>query len=71
MEVIGNDGSELKKCLKWYKIGTEAQRTSLKNAKKKDYKTLFYIHQSVDSNNFEKNLKITRCKEPWDISVKL
>lgn len=36
---------------------TEAQRTSLKNAKKKDYKTLFYIHQSVDSNNFEKNLK--------------
>lgn len=40
-----------------------AQRTTFKELRKKDYKALFYIQQNVDSHYIEKNLKATRPKE--------
>ncbi|MCI64779.1 F-box protein, partial [Trifolium medium] len=46
---------------------TEAQRTTFKEAKKKDCKALFYIQQNVDAQHFEKISKATRSKEAWDI----
>lgn len=49
---------------------TEAQRTTFKDAKKRDCMALFYIHQCVDSNNFEKISKAVTSKEAWDILVK-
>lgn len=46
---------------------TEAQRIAIKDAKKMDYMALYYIHQCVDSNNFEKISKAATSKEAWDI----
>jgi hypothetical protein len=46
---------------------TEAQQTTFKEAKKKDCKALFLIHQCVDSANFEKIASATSSKQAWEI----
>ncbi|GAU23292.1 hypothetical protein TSUD_237460 [Trifolium subterraneum] len=46
---------------------TEAQQTAFRAVKKKDCKTLFLIHQCVDSANFEKISSATSSKQAWDI----
>jgi len=46
---------------------TEVQRTTLRDAKEKDCKTLFFIQQNVETNHDEKISKVTRSKEIWDI----
>lgn len=48
----------------------DEQNVAHKDLKKKDYKTLFLIHQCVDSNNFEKVCDIDSAKETWDILEK-
>nr|XP_004498131.1 uncharacterized protein LOC101502871 [Cicer arietinum] len=42
---------------------TERQQTTFKDCKKRYCKTLFYIQQSVNSNNFERILKASTSKE--------
>jgi hypothetical protein len=49
---------------------TEAQRTTFKDAKKKDNKTLFLIHQCVDAKVFDKIADAVTSKEAWDILQK-
>ncbi|XP_073221473.1 uncharacterized protein [Cicer arietinum] len=49
---------------------TERQQTIFKDCNKRDCKALFYIQQSVDSNNFERISKVSTSKEAWDILVK-
>jgi hypothetical protein len=49
---------------------TDAQRNAFKEVKKKDCKTLFYIQQYVDYQNFERISKVTKSKEAWDILAK-
>ncbi|XP_019435536.1 PREDICTED: uncharacterized protein LOC109342032 [Lupinus angustifolius] len=44
----------------------EAQRTSYRESKKKDYKALFLIHQCVDGANFEIIDGAKTAKEAWD-----
>uniref|UniRef100_A0A151UH28 Retrovirus-related Pol polyprotein from transposon TNT 1-94 n=1 Tax=Cajanus cajan TaxID=3821 RepID=A0A151UH28_CAJCA len=46
---------------------TNAQRATFRDAKKRDCKALFYIHQCVDDNNFEKISLAKTAKEAWDI----
>ncbi|XP_019418440.1 PREDICTED: uncharacterized protein LOC109329227 [Lupinus angustifolius] len=46
---------------------TEAQRSTYKEAKRRDCKALFLIHQCVDSANFEKIDAATTSKEAWEI----
>ncbi|RDX86565.1 hypothetical protein CR513_32089, partial [Mucuna pruriens] len=41
--------------------------SSTRESKKKDYKTLFLIHQFVDSTKFEKLALANLAKETWDI----
>jgi hypothetical protein len=45
----------------------EAQRTALNALKKKDYNAMFFIHQCVDSINFQKVENANSSKECWDI----
>jgi len=49
---------------------TFSQKATLRDLKKKDCKTLFYIQQNVDSHHFEKISKVTRLKETCDILEK-
>ncbi|XP_004488901.1 uncharacterized protein [Cicer arietinum] len=49
---------------------TKRQQAAFKDCKKRDDKTLFYIQQSVDSNNFEKISKASTSNKAWDILVK-
>ncbi|GAU38465.1 hypothetical protein TSUD_151880 [Trifolium subterraneum] len=49
---------------------TEQQRTTFREAQKKDSKTLFLIHQCVDSKVFEKIADATTSKDAWDILQK-
>ncbi|XP_004515992.1 uncharacterized protein [Cicer arietinum] len=49
---------------------TERQQTTFKDCKKRDCKALFYIQQSVDSNNFDRISKAATSKEAWEILVK-
>ncbi|XP_012570216.1 uncharacterized protein [Cicer arietinum] len=49
---------------------TERQQTTFKDCKKRDCKTLLYIQQSVDSNNYERISNVSVSKEAWDILVK-
>ncbi|XP_019433850.1 PREDICTED: uncharacterized protein LOC109340583 [Lupinus angustifolius] len=49
---------------------TEVQRAMLKEAKKKDNKTLFLIHQCVDDIHFEKIQNANTSKEAWDILIR-
>ncbi|XP_073219755.1 uncharacterized protein [Cicer arietinum] len=48
----------------------ERQQTTFKDCKKRDCKALFYIQQSVDSNNFERISKKSTSKLAWVILVK-
>ncbi|KAK2388142.1 hypothetical protein QL285_061854 [Trifolium repens] len=48
----------------------EEQRTTFREAKKKDNKTLFLIHQCVDSKVFEKIADAETSKDAWDILQK-
>ena len=49
---------------------TEAQKITLKALRKKDQKTLFYIHQCVDANVFEKIADSETTKATWDTLVR-
>ncbi|GAU36721.1 hypothetical protein TSUD_318190 [Trifolium subterraneum] len=49
---------------------TEQQRTTFREAQKKDSKTLFLIHQCVDSKVFEKIADATTSKDAWGILQK-
>ncbi|GAU40215.1 hypothetical protein TSUD_397430 [Trifolium subterraneum] len=49
---------------------TEKQRTTFREAQKKDSKALFLIHQCVDSKVFEKIAYATTSKDAWDILQK-
>ena len=48
----------------------EEQRTTFREAKKKDNKALFLIHQCVDSKVFEKIADAETSKDAWDILQK-
>ncbi|KAK2388316.1 hypothetical protein QL285_062010 [Trifolium repens] len=48
----------------------EEQRTTFREAKKKDNKALFLIHQCVDSKVFEKIADAENSKDAWDILQK-
>ena len=48
----------------------EEQRTTFREAKKKDNKSLFLIHQCVDSKVFEKIADAETSKAAWDILQK-
>ncbi|XP_050900724.1 uncharacterized protein LOC127107480 [Lathyrus oleraceus] len=48
---------------------TEAHRNMHRKMRKKDHKTLFYIHQCVDINVFEKTADSTTAKAVWDTLV--
>lgn len=45
-------------------------KTIYKDAKKKDSKTLFFIHQCVYTKVFEKIVEYANSKNVWDILVK-
>ncbi|GAU51126.1 hypothetical protein TSUD_28770 [Trifolium subterraneum] len=45
---------------------TKQQRTTFREAQQKDSKTLFLIHQCVDSNVFEKIADATTSKDAWN-----
>lgn len=49
---------------------TDAQKATYKEAKKKDQKTLFYIHQCVEANVFDKIAHVTISKKAWDMLKK-
>ena len=49
---------------------SDAQRQALKDLKKNDCKTLFFLHQCVDSAHLEKIATATTLKEAWDILAK-
>ncbi|GAU32209.1 hypothetical protein TSUD_277890 [Trifolium subterraneum] len=46
---------------------TEAEQTAHRALKKKDFKTMFFIHRCVDLVNFQKIDNATSSKECWDI----
>src|SRR3954465_3076079 len=49
---------------------TEEQREAQRETKKRDQKALFFIHQCVDVNVFEKIADSMTSKEAWDILVR-
>ncbi|KAK2363545.1 hypothetical protein QL285_088517 [Trifolium repens] len=49
---------------------TDTQKLAQKDTKKKDQRALFYIHQCVDENVFEKIADSTTSKGAWDILVR-
>ena len=48
----------------------EAHKTTHKAIRKKDQKALFYIHQCVDANVFEKITDSETAKVVWDTLVR-
>ena len=48
------------------KHATEAVRNAYKDSKKKDAKTIFFLHQSVNDVNFNLISKATSAKQAWD-----
>lgn len=46
---------------------TDARRATHKEERKKDFKTLFFIHQYVDGDNFEKVSDCESSKQAWKI----
>ena len=46
---------------------SDAQKAANKEAKKKDCKAMFLLHQCMDDAHFEKISKATSAKEAWDI----
>ncbi|XP_019451820.1 PREDICTED: uncharacterized protein LOC109353918 [Lupinus angustifolius] len=53
-----------------YPEATKMQRTTHKEAKKKDNNALFLIHQCVDDVHFEKIQNASIAKEAWDILIR-
>lgn len=49
---------------------TDAQQATHKQEKKKDFKTLFFIHQCVDGDYFEKIGDCDSSKQAWKILEK-
>ncbi|KAK2387936.1 hypothetical protein QL285_061661 [Trifolium repens] len=49
---------------------TDAQKLAQKDTKKKDQRALFYIHQCVDENVFEKIADSETAKAAWDTLVR-
>ncbi|KAK2431500.1 hypothetical protein QL285_029719 [Trifolium repens] len=49
---------------------TDAQKLAQKDTKKKDQKALFYIHQCVDENVFEKIADSETAKAAWDTLIR-
>ncbi|XP_050876797.1 uncharacterized protein LOC127080519 [Lathyrus oleraceus] len=49
---------------------TDAQRNAQHEMRKKDQKALFYIHQCVDVDMFEKIVDSTTAKAAWDTLVR-
>jgi len=51
---------------------TNAQSAVCKDSKKNDFKTLFFLHQSVDTINFKKKIEnATAYKEAWKVPEKV
>lgn len=48
---------------------TEAQRNMHREMRKKDQKSLFYIHHCMDTNVYEKIVDLTTTKVVWDTLV--
>lgn len=46
---------------------TDAQRATYKEIKKKECKSLFLIHQSVDDTNFDRISTAATFAQAWDI----
>ncbi|KAK8921190.1 hypothetical protein KSP39_PZI020029 [Platanthera zijinensis] len=46
---------------------TTAQRTTLRESKKRDKKTLFLLYQGIDEATFEKISDATSSKETWEV----
>lgn len=62
LEIVQNSYDE------WSANATMLQRNAYKEQKKKkEYKALSFIQQSVDSGNFERISKFTKSKEAWDV----
>ncbi|KAK2399118.1 hypothetical protein QL285_048980 [Trifolium repens] len=49
---------------------TDAQKLAQKDTKKKDQRALFYIHQCVDENVFEKIADSETAKAAWDTLIR-
>ncbi|KAK2375565.1 hypothetical protein QL285_076452 [Trifolium repens] len=49
---------------------TDAQKLAQKDTKKKDQRALFYIHQCVDENVFEKTADSETAKAAWDTMIR-
>ncbi|KAK2364503.1 hypothetical protein QL285_089370 [Trifolium repens] len=49
---------------------TDAQKLAQKDTKKKDQRALFYIHQCVDENVFEKITDSETAKAAWDTLIR-
>ncbi|KAK2394680.1 hypothetical protein QL285_056485 [Trifolium repens] len=49
---------------------TDAQKLAQKDTKKKDQRALFYIHQCVDENVFEKIADSETAKATWDTLIR-
>ncbi|KAK2458032.1 hypothetical protein QL285_005238 [Trifolium repens] len=49
---------------------TDAQKLAQKDTKKKDQRVLFYIHQCVDENVFEKIADSETAKAAWDTLIR-
>jgi hypothetical protein len=49
---------------------TEEERVAQRETRKRDQKALFFIHQCVDANVFEKIADSTTSKGAWDILVR-
>lgn len=49
---------------------TDAQRNAQRDMRKKDQNTLFYIHQCMNVNMFEKIVDLMTMKAAWDTLVR-
>ncbi|GMI83753.1 hypothetical protein HRI_002044600 [Hibiscus trionum] len=45
---------------------TNEEKRALKDARKRDQRTLYYIFQAVDESNFEKIAEATTAKQAWE-----
>ena len=51
-------------------VAADAQKNAQKDTKKKDQRVLFYIHQCVDEDVFEKIADAATAKAAWDTLVR-
>lgn len=49
---------------------TDAQKATYKEARKKYHKALFFIHQCIETNVFDKIVHAATLKEAWNILEK-